>query len=295
MPLPPHPICTTKNVAIPIPLPSAQHMDSSVMHVAAPTIFTALWKQRRWWQTGRQTPHQGDYTLQKSQSKHCRHHSSHSPCRLHSQNPSHSPSHSSAHNASPQQSNQHHCHATPYQYSHNHIAVIPADSIITSTQPEGSLYTESASDGQVTFYTRLQLPTHDGTKQMTKKIDPGAQVNTTPMSKYHALFPNKLNKSRFPKPNALLPIAHTWMSHDGLPKPFLGHFVAEVMHASEPRSYLTHFYMFKDATSPHILLSYATWERLGIITFNVPNLAVTSWVDNVAVSTPLPRWHEEDC
>ena len=124
---------------------------------------------------------------------------------------------------------------------------------------------------------------------MTIKIDPGAQVNTIPLSKYCTLFPNKLNKSRFPKPDALLPTAHTWMSHDGLPKPFLGHFVAEVMYANEPRSYPTHFYMFKDATSPHILLSYATSERLVIITFNVPNLAATSQIDNVAVSTPLPN------
>ena len=121
---------------------------------------------------------------------------------------------------------------------------------------------------------------------MTIMIDPGAQVNTIPLSKYHTLFPNKLTKSGFPKPNALLPTAHTLMSHNGSPKPYLGHFVAEVMHASEPRSYLTCFCMFEDATSPHILLSYATSERLGIVTFNVPNLAATSWVDSVPVSIP---------
>ena len=114
---------------------------------------------------------------------------------------------------------------------------------------------------------------------MTIKIDHGAQVNTIPLSKYHALFPNKLNKSRYPKPNALLPTAHTWISHAGSPKPFLGHFVAEVMHARECRLYLTHFYMFED------LLSYAILGRLGIIAFNVPDLAATSQVDNIAVST----------
>ena len=110
-----------------------------------------------------------------------------------------------------------------------------------------------------------------------------------PLSKYHTLFPNQSNKSRFPKPNALLQTAHTWISHDSSPKPFLGHFVAEVMHASEPRLYLTHFCMFEDVTSPHIILFYATSERLGIITFNVPNLAATSWVGNIAVPTPLPK------
>ena len=78
-------------------------------------------------------------------------------------------------------------------------------------------------------------------------------------------------------------IKHTWISHDGLPKPFLGCFVAEVMHANEPRSYPTHFYMFEDATSPHILLSCATSERLGFIQFNVPNLASTAHIDHVAL------------
>ena len=120
---------------------------------------------------------------------------------------------------------------------------------------------------------------------MTIKLDPGAQVNTIPLCKYCTLFPKKLNKSRFPKAKALFPTAHTWISLDGFPKPFQGHFVADVMHASEPRPYPTWMYVFEDATYPHILLSYMTSERLGIIAFNVPNLAATFLVDNVAMST----------
>ena len=118
---------------------------------------------------------------------------------------------------------------------------------------------------------------------MTVQIDPVAQVNTIPLSRYCTLFPTKHNKSRYPK--ALLPISHTWMSHYGSPKPFLGHFVAEVKHASEPRTYPTHFYISEDAMSPQILLSYVTLERLGIIVFKVPNLAATSQVDNLKVPT----------
>ena len=55
------------------------------------------------------------------------------------------------------------------------------------------------------------------------------------------------------------------------------------MHAREPRLYPTHFYMFEDATSPHILLSYATLERLGFIQFNVQNFAATTHVNHVAL------------
>ena len=70
--------------------------------------------------------------------------------------------------------------------------MISADSIPTGSQTEGKLYMESASNGQVTFYTCLQLPSYDRTKTMTVKIDPGAQVNTISLSKYHLLFPKKL-------------------------------------------------------------------------------------------------------
>ena len=145
---------------------------------------------------------------------------------------------------------------------------------------------ERASDGQVAFYTRLDLPAQSGTKTMVVKIDPGTQVNTIPLSRYRTLYPNHLNISRYPKAKSLEATNHTWMSHDGLPKPFLGHFITEVSHAKEPRMYLVRFYVFEDATNPPCLLSYATLERLGIVQFQVPNLAATLPLDQVAVQTP---------
>ena len=121
---------------------------------------------------------------------------------------------------------------------------------------------------------------------MVVKIYPGAQVNTIPLSRYHALYPNKLTKSRYPKAKSLMPTHHTWNSHNGLPKPFLGHFIVEVAHAKEPRTYPIRFYIFEDATNPHILLSYATSERLGIVSFQIPNLAATHKIDQVAIQNP---------
>ena len=149
---------------------------------------------------------------------------------------------------------------------------------------------ESASDGQVAFCMHLHLPAQSGTKTMTVKIDPDAQVNT--ILKYHTLYPNKLTKSRYPKTKSLMPTHHTWISHNASPKLILGHFIVEVAHAKEPRTYPVRFYVFEDATSPHILLSYATLERLGIISFQVSNLAATQTIDHVAL--PTPQWPEED-
>ena len=145
---------------------------------------------------------------------------------------------------------------------------------------------ERASDGQVAFFTCLNLPAQSGTKTMVVKIDPGTQVNTIPLSRYHTLFPNHLTKSRYTKAKSLMPTHHTCISHDGLTKPFLGHFIIEVAHAKEPRMYLIRFYVFEDVTNPQNLLSYATSERLGIIQFQVPNLAATHSLDQVAVQTP---------
>ena len=121
---------------------------------------------------------------------------------------------------------------------------------------------------------------------MVVKIDPGTQVNTIPLSRYHQLYSNCLNKSRYPKAKALMPTDHTWISHDGLPQPFLGHFIVEVAHVQEPRTYPVRFYVSEDATIPPNLLSYATLERLGIVQFQVPNLAATHSLDQLAVQTP---------
>ena len=118
---------------------------------------------------------------------------------------------------------------------------------------------------------------------MVVKIDPGTQVNTIPLSRYFTLYPHKLTKSRFPKTKSLMPTHHTWISHDGSPKPFLGHFIVEDAHAKESSIYPIRFYVFEDATNPHILLSYATLERLGIVSFQVPNLVTTHSLDQVTI------------
>ena len=148
---------------------------------------------------------------------------------------------------------------------------------------------ERALDGQVDFYTCLDLPAQSGTKTMVVKIDPGTQVNTIPLNRYHTIYLNCLNKSRYPKAITLMPTNHTWMSHDGLPKPFLGHFITEVSHAKEPRTYPVRSYVFEDATNPPNPLSYATSERLGIVQFQVPNLAATHPLDQVAVQNPSSK------
>ena len=125
------------------------------------------------------------------------------PCHHHSQssNTSHSHNHSPSHSALPHQSHWLHHWQTPHRYHQDSIDVILTNSIKTPDQlPEGPLYMERSSDRQIAFLTWLQLPTQERKKLMMVKIDPGAQVNTIPLSRYCTLFPTKLNKSRAPRP-----------------------------------------------------------------------------------------------
>ena len=124
---------------------------------------------------------------------------------------------------------------------------------------------------------------------MTVKINPGAQVNTIPLSKYWELYPHKIDETRLHKPGTLSPTSHTWISHYDSPKPFLGHFMANVQHATLPRLYPTTFYVLEDATSPHILLTYATSERLGILEFKIPNLVAQPHIDTLVSLPSLPQ------
>ena len=88
----------------------------------------------------------------------CRHHCrSHSSCS-HSRTPSYSPSCGPSHGTSPRHSSHSKRHSTHHRYYQDSIDVIPADSITTSSRAEGKLFTERASDGQVAFYTFLDLP-----------------------------------------------------------------------------------------------------------------------------------------
>ena len=155
-------------------------------------------------------------------SPHWYRHKGHSSCS-HSRTPSCSPSHSPSHGTSPRCSSHSKRCNTPDRYYQDAIDVIPADSITTGNWAEGKLYMESASDGQVAFFTCLTLPAQSGTKTMVVKIDLGTQVNTIPLSRYCTLYPNKLNKSRFPKAKSLMPTHLTWISHQwltkALPKP----------------------------------------------------------------------------
>ena len=73
-----------------------------------------------------------------------------------------------------------------------------------------------------------------------------------------------------------------WTTHDETPQQFLGYFIADIHHKTIPEVLPIRFYVFKDTTSPKILLSYAASERLGIVKFQIPNEAPSTALNTIS-------------
>ena len=100
----------------------------------------------------------------------------------------------------------------------------------TDSSPEGKLHTDVASDGQTSFHTTLHMVIKQGSKSLPVKVNPGADVNTIPLTKYRKLFPSHLTKAGNLKQKALQPTRHMWTAHDETPQQFLGYFIADIHH-----------------------------------------------------------------
>ena len=151
----------------------------------------------------------------------------------------------------------------------------------TDSSPGGKLHTDVASDGQTSFHTTLQMVTKQGSKSLPVKVDPSADVSTIPLTKYRKLFPSHFTKAGNLKQKALHPTKHMWTAYDEMPQQFLRYFIADIHHKTQPEVLPIRFYVFKDTTSPKILLSYAASERLGIVKFQIPNEAPLIALDTI--------------
>ena len=186
-------------------------------------------------------------------SSRCRSRSRCSPGRHSHWSPSQSPSCSLSTQCSHRYLRRHRG-SIPYRYYPDSIELAPALSPtnkvkISSFPKEGSLLTDHTSNGQVAFYTTLQMTMKHGSNFMMVKIDPGVQASTIPPSRYSKMFPHKVTKARNPKQGPLHPTSKSWIPHNGKPQPFLGKFIADICHITKSRSYHTHFHGFEDVTN----------------------------------------------
>ena len=161
---------------------------------------------------------------------------------------------------------------TPHRHQVSHVISFHP----TTTYDEGQLYTDRAPDGHTSFHTTLQMVTKQGCKPLPVKVDPGADINTIPLTRYKTIFPQHFTKDGHLKKNTLRSTASTWSPHDGQRKHFLGFFTIDIQHKTLPTLIPLSFYVFQDSTSPHLLLSYSASIHLGIVEFKIPNEAKTN-------------------
>ena len=77
---------------------------------------------------------------------------------------------------------------------------------------------------------------------------------------------------------------HTWTAHNDKPQQFVGFFIAYIHRKTQPDVLSVRFYVFKDTTSPRILLSYPASERLGIVKFQIPNETPSTALDTISLT-----------
>ena len=157
------------------------------------------------------------------------------------------------------------CSPAPHRHRVSHIMSFNP----TTTCNEGQLYTDQEPDGQTSFHTTLQMVTKQGCKPLPVKVDPGADINTIPLTHYKTIFPQHFPKDGHLKKNVLRSTASTWSPHDGQRKHFLGFFTVDIQHKTLPKLIPLSFYIFQDTTNPHLLLSYSASVHLGIVEFKI--------------------------
>ena len=169
---------------------------------------------------------------------------------------------------------------TPFRHQVSHIMSF------NSYSNEDQLYMDRAPYGPKSFHTTLQLFTKQGCKSLPVKVDPGADINTIPLSQYITLFPNHFTRDGQLKKNALRSMASTWSPHDGTTKQFLGYFTIDIQHKTSPQILPLTFYISKDISRPFTLISYPVSIHLGIVDFKVPNEAGTHPQVSSVTNTP---------
>ena len=115
---------------------------------------------------------------------------------------------------------------TPHVHQVSHITHI----LPRPYAAEGQLITDRASDGHTSFHTTLQVDTKQGAKLISVKVDPGAEINTIPLSCYRKLFKKNFTKTENIKRNVLHLTSHLWSSHDSKPQQLLGYFIINIHH-----------------------------------------------------------------
>ena len=149
------------------------------------------------------------------------------------------------------------CTPTPHRHQVSHMSFNP-----NTACNEGQLYTDLAPDGQRSFHATLQMVTKQGCKCLPVKVDPGADINTIPLSHSKTIFLQHFTKDGHLKKNVLRSTTSTWSPHNSRKKQFMGFFTIDIQHNTSPKLAPLSFYILKIQQTPvcyYPILLLFTW------------------------------------
>ena len=163
------------------------------------------------------------------------------------------------------------CSSTPYYNMHYHQWHTPLK--------DGTLKVDTAQHGQTMFLTTLHFKTSSSQTTTQVKRDTGTMHAQYPKAISNRCFPTKA-KAKVPSPKMYYCLQRKMDRSWQIPQKYLGHIILDAHYKTMGRSYPTRFYIFKDTTSPLILISYAASDMLGILQFKLPNKTASAQIDH---------------
>ena len=148
-------------------------------------------------------------------------------------------------------------------------------STISRSKSVASISNDTDPEGKTKILTVLQikLPHHNGTDDVTVKVDDGAEGNILPLNSFRAMFPHALDANAYLKPGFLRGSKTTLECYDDGKLVNHGSIKLRLQHYSEGSFQDHSFYIVETKTMKPIIVSHPASIRLGLIRVLCKNIS----------------------
>ena len=138
-------------------------------------------------------------------------------------------------------------------------------SISNDTDPEGKT--------KILTMLQLKLPHHNGTDDVTVKVDDGAEGNILPLNSFRAMFLHALDANGYPKPGFLRGSKTTLECYDDGKLVNHGSIKLRLQHYTQGSFQDHSFYVVETKTLKPIIVGHPASIRLGLIKVLCKNIS----------------------
>ena len=148
-------------------------------------------------------------------------------------------------------------------------------STISRSKSVASISNDTDPEGKTKILTVLQLklPHHNGTDDITVKVDDGAEGNILPLNSFRAMFPHALDANGYPKPGFLRGSKTTLECYDDGKLVNHGSIKLRLQHYSEGSFQDHSFYVVETKMTKPIIVGHPASIRLGLIKVLCKNIS----------------------